>query len=87
VLPESSEAFQTGWSNAEAIDLANKGAAETDPAKREPIYFRIQEIWNSEAPMVPLYHKPYIDVTSLAVHNMGHPPTGQWVFKKTWIEA
>jgi peptide/nickel transport system substrate-binding protein len=86
ILPESSEAFQTGWQNAEAIDLARKGALETDPAKRQPIYFRIQEIWNSEAPMVPLYHKPYIDVTTVKVHNLGHPPTGQWVFKKTWIE-
>ena len=87
VLPESSEAFQTGWSNAEAIDLAHQGAAETDSAKRQTIYYRIQELWNADAPMIPLYHKPYIDVTTLAVHNLGHPPTGQWVFKKTWIEA
>jgi peptide/nickel transport system substrate-binding protein len=87
ILPESSEAFQTGWSNAEAVELAGAGAEETDPAKRQTAYFRIQEIWNSEAPMVPLYHKPYIDVTTLQVHNLGHPPTGQWVFKKTWMEG
>ena len=70
VLPESSEAFQNGWSNAEAIDLAHQGAAETDSAKRQTIYYRIQEIWNADAPMIPLYHKPYIDVTTLAVHNL-----------------
>jgi peptide/nickel transport system substrate-binding protein len=86
ILPESSEAFETGWQNAEATELAKQGAAETDPAKRQTIYYRIQEIWNSEAPMVPLYHKPYIDVTTVQVHNFGHPPTGQWVWKKTWME-
>jgi peptide/nickel transport system substrate-binding protein len=86
ILPESSEAFETGWQNQEATELARQGATETDPAKRQAIYYRIQEVWNAEAPMVPLYHKPYIDVTSVKVHNMGHPPTGQWVWKKTWIE-
>lgn len=86
VLPESSQAFQTGWSNAEAVDLAKKGATELDPDKRQEIYFRIQELYNQDSPMVLLYHKPYIDVTTTKVHDLGHPPTGQWVFKKTWIE-
>jgi peptide/nickel transport system substrate-binding protein len=86
VLPESSEAFGTGWANPEAQELARQGAAEADSAKRETIYHRIQEIWNADAPMIPLYHKPYIDVTTVKVHNFGHPPTGQWVWKKTWIE-
>ena len=38
VLPESSEAFQTGWNNTEAQDLAREGAAEPDPAKRDDMY-------------------------------------------------
>ena len=78
--------FGTGWQNPEAQDLANKGAAETDPAKRKEIYFRIQEIVNEDAPMVSLYHKPYVDVTTTRVHNLSHPPTGQYDFLKTWID-
>ena len=35
VLPESAEAFHTGWENAEAQDLTRQGAAETDPQKRK----------------------------------------------------
>jgi len=85
ILPESSEAFQTGWQNQEAIDLAKRGAAELDPEKRKEIYFRIQEIYAEESPMLYLYHKPYLDAMTANVHDFGHPPTGQWVWKRTWI--
>lgn len=86
VLPDSSEAFQTGWNNEEAQQLARDGAAEPDPAKRKEIYFRIQEIYHEESPMLALYYKPYVDVTTIRVHNFGHPPTGQYDWKTTWIE-
>ncbi len=85
LLPESSEAFQTGWQNQEAIDLAKRGAAELDPEKRREIYFRIQEIYAAESPMLYLYHKPYLDAMTTNAHDFGHPPTGQWVWKRTWI--
>jgi peptide/nickel transport system substrate-binding protein len=87
VLPESSEAFGTGWSNEEAQQLARDGAAEPDPARREEMYFRIQEIYHEESPMLALYYKPYVDVTTTRVHNFNHPPTGQYDWKMTWIDA
>ena len=87
VLPDSSEAFQTGWNNEEAQQLARDGAAEPDPARREEMYFRIQEIYHEESPMLALYYKPYVDVTTTRVHNFGHPPTGQYDWKTTWIDA
>jgi peptide/nickel transport system substrate-binding protein len=86
ILPESSQAFQTGWNNEEAQNLAREGAAEPDPEKRKEIYFRIQEIYNEESPMLALYYKPYVDITTIKVHNFGHPPTGQFDWKTTWIE-
>jgi peptide/nickel transport system substrate-binding protein len=87
ILPESSEAFQTGWSNEEAQELARQGAAESDPEARQAAYFRIQEIFNEDSPMLALFHKPYIDVTTTRVHNFVQLPTGQWVWKATWIDA
>jgi peptide/nickel transport system substrate-binding protein len=86
VLPDSSEAFGTGWNNPEAQELARQGAAESDPAKREEIYFRIQEIYNEDSPMLPLYHTPYVNLTTVGVHNFNHPPTGEYDWKLTWIE-
>ena len=86
ILPEGSHAFGTRWTDPEAVKLVAAGAAETDPAKRQAIYFKIQEIWNAASPMILLYHTPYVDVTSAKVHNFQQPPTGQWVWKKTFIE-
>jgi peptide/nickel transport system substrate-binding protein len=86
ILPESSQAFQTGWNNVEAQDLARKGASEPDPAKRKEMYFRIQELFNEDSPMLPLYYKPYVDVTTVRVHNFNHPPTGEYDWKMMWIE-
>jgi hypothetical protein len=37
--------------------------------------------------MVILYHKPYVDLTTTRVHNFSHPPTGQYVFTRTWMES
>jgi peptide/nickel transport system substrate-binding protein len=86
VLPESAQAFHTGWDNAEAQDLARQGPAESDPEKRKEIYFRMQEIHSEESPMLPLYYEPFINVTTTRVHNFQHPPTGQYNWKTTWME-
>jgi peptide/nickel transport system substrate-binding protein len=86
VLPEPVQAFHTGWENAEAQELARRGAAETDPDLRKEIYFRIQEIFNEDSPMVLLFHEPYVDLTTIRVHNFGHPPTGQYDLRSTWME-
>jgi peptide/nickel transport system substrate-binding protein len=86
VLPESSEAFHTGWHNEEAISLGRQGAAELDPEKRKAIYFRIQEIFNADSPMLPLYYKPFVDAYQSSVHDYLHLSTGQWDWKRTWIE-
>ncbi len=87
VLPESSNAFQTGWVNEEARDLALVGPQELDPDERQKMYFRIQELFNQDAPMVLLYHKPYVDVMSTSVHNFMQPPTGQWDWRATWLDS
>jgi len=86
VEPKTADAFHTGWSNPEAVDLAAKGRAELDSEKRKQMYFRIQELFNQDAVMVLLYNKPYIDVLTKKVHGFEQPPTGQWVWKETWIE-
>jgi peptide/nickel transport system substrate-binding protein len=86
VLPDSSNAYHTSWSNPEAVELAKAGPRELDPEARREIYYRIQEIFNADAPMVLMYHKPFVEVMAAKVHNFVHPPTGQWVWKATWIE-
>jgi len=86
VVPEGQNAFHTSWHNQEAIDLVVAGRAEQDPAKRKEIYFRIQELYNQDAPVVLVYYKPLLNAVSKKVHDFEQPPTGQWNWKRTWIE-
>ena len=86
VLPDPVQAFHTGWENDEAIELTRQGAGEPDPEKRKEIYFRIQEIVSEESHLLPMYYEPFLNVTTVGVHNFKHPPTGQYDWRTTWLE-
>lgn len=86
IIPEGQNAFHTSWHNQEAIDLTVAGRAELDPVKRKDIYFRIQELYNQDAPVVLVYYKPLLNAVNIRVHDFFQPPTGQWNWKRTWIE-
>jgi peptide/nickel transport system substrate-binding protein len=86
VVPQGQNAFHTSWHNDEAIALTEQGRAEQDPEKRKAIYYRIQDIYNQEAPVVLVYYKPLLDAMTTKVHDFVQPPTGQWNWKRTWIE-
>lgn len=86
ILPEVLNAFHTAWANEEAIELTRAAPAELDPEKRKAMYFRIQEIFNADSPSVLVYYKPLLNAMSKKVHDFVQPPTGQYNWKKTWIE-
>ncbi len=48
------------WSSDEYEELYKKGIAETDPTKREKIYFRMQEIMEETGAYVWLTHEPEV---------------------------
>jgi peptide/nickel transport system substrate-binding protein len=50
-------ASQVGYKNEEADRLVEEGAIELDPAKREAMYFRLQEIWIEDVPGI-MTHQP-----------------------------
>jgi peptide/nickel transport system substrate-binding protein len=87
ILPEQVQNYHTGWTNQEAIDLANKGRAVLDDAERRKIYYRIQEIHMQDAPFIYLFVLPYVDVLKKNVKGFWHHPMGQWVFSKTSISG
>jgi peptide/nickel transport system substrate-binding protein len=86
ILPEVLNAFHTAWANEEAIELTRAAPAELDTAKRQAMYFRIQEIFNADSPSILVYYKPLLQAMSKKVHDFVQPPTGQYNWKKTWIE-
>ena len=82
VLPDASQAYHTGWSNQQAIDLAHQGETTLDPAKRQQIYYQLQQIHMNDAPFVYLYVLPYIDALNKKIKGYFHHPMGQWDFSK-----
>jgi len=87
ILPEQVQNYHTGWTNQEAIDLANKGRTELKDDERRKIYYRIQEIHMQDAPFVYLYVVPYIDVVKKTVQGFFHNPMGQWDWSKTSVQS
>ena len=49
-----------GYQNAELDELVRKGKITFDPAEREKIYDRVQEIIYQESPVIPLFHQSLI---------------------------
>ena len=87
ILPESNDNYHTGWQDPQAIDLAHQAQTTLDPAKRQQLYFQIQQIHKDAAPFVYLFVLPYIDVLSVKVKGFFHHPMGQYVFTNMYLES
>ena len=87
ILPEATQAYHTGWTNQKAIDLANQGRTTLDPAKRQVIYYQIQQIHMDDAPWIYLYVLPYVDALNKKVQGYFHHPMGQWVFTNMSVQS
>ena len=74
----------TGFKNAEMDRLIDAIETELDPAKRKALWRRLQEIYATELPVLPLYFRanPYIIPKWLK----GIRPTGHLVSTTMWIE-
>jgi peptide/nickel transport system substrate-binding protein len=79
------KAFYTNYSNPEVDRLIEAGAAELDPAKREAIYHRIQEITTTEVSQIPLYYPPYTNAYGARVEGLGMTPSLQWTLEQAEI--
>lgn len=87
ILPQQTENYHTGWTNQQAINLANQGRATLDPNKRRQIYYQIQQIHMDDAPFVYLYVVPYVDALNKKVKGYFHHPMGQYVFKNMYVQG
>jgi len=63
--------------------LIDKGRAETDPARRKPIYGEIQSILATDLPYIDLWFLDNVLVHSRRVHNLPLNPSGNYDFLKT----
>ena len=77
----------TGWGDsgsklaAQAEELTYKAEAEVDPAKAKGIYYQIQEIYDQDAPRIPVYYAPYTFATSKKITGFVQNPLGVYRFE------
>jgi peptide/nickel transport system substrate-binding protein len=81
VVYKTAESFHTGFQSAEIDKLAADALKELDPAKRKQMYWRIQEIFNDETPMLPLWHEPFIVAVRKEVKGFLQTPLGTYVWR------
>ncbi len=80
------DALHTGWKSEEADKLFEASQKEVDQAKRAEQYARMQEIFNTTGPTVPLYETPYPVALGKKVHGFLQIPLGNNLFGAAWLE-
>jgi peptide/nickel transport system substrate-binding protein len=80
------DAVHSGWKNAEVDQLYEASQKEVDPAKRKQQYARIQEIFNADGPIVPLYQTPYPVAMSDKAKGFIQIPLGNNIFRAAWMQ-
>jgi peptide/nickel transport system substrate-binding protein len=80
------DALHSGWKNEEADKLFEASQKEINADKRAKEYARIQEIFNADGPVVPLYETPYPVALSKKVHGFLQIPLGNNIFSKAWLD-
>lgn len=80
------DALHSGWKSEEADKLFEASQKETDAAKRAEQYARLQEIFNTSGPTIPLYETPYPVALSKKVHGFLQIPLGNNIFGAAWKE-
>ena len=79
------QALHSGWKNDEVDKLFEQSQSEMNADMRRQEYAKIQDIFNSTGPTVPLYETPYPVALTKNVHDFIQIPLGNNVFRATWL--
>ena len=79
-------ALHSGWKSDEADKLFEASQKEIDAAKRADQYAKMQDIYNSSGPIVPLYETPYPVALSKKVQGFVQIPLGNNIFGAAWLQ-
>lgn len=75
------ESQHSGWKSDEADKLFEATQSERDRVKRAAEYARIQEIYNTDGPLLFLYESPYPVALNKKVHGFIQIPLGNNIFR------
>ena len=80
------DAVHSGWKSEEVDSLFEASQKEMDTAKRAEQFARIQEIFDTTGPTIPLFETPYPVALNKKVHGFYQIPLGNNVFRDTWLD-
>lgn len=80
------QAIHSGWKSDEADKLFEASQSEMDPKKRAEQYARMQEIFNTTGPTIPLYETGYPVALRKNVQGFVQIPLGNNIFRATWLK-
>ena len=75
--------FYTRYKNPEVKDLVAAARSESDPAKREAMYVKLQIIAKADVNWIDLYYSPYRNVTQSNIENFYQNPLGRFFLEDT----
>jgi len=85
-LKDGTQGFYTRYKNDEVTKLLTESRASTDPAKRAPIFAKIQDIVYHDGYSVPLNYTPSVNAYHNYLKNWRTVATGWWWFKDMWLD-
>ncbi len=73
--------------NAQLNKLARQAELELNPAKRQALYYQIQQIYSDQALLVILGYQPYRYASGNWVHGFQVSPLGVYQLDKMWVSS
>ena len=80
------DALHSGWKNEEVDALYVASQSEMDEGKRAEEYTKIQEVFNTTGPIIPLYETPYPVALQKNVEGFVQIPLGNNIFRAVHLE-
>ncbi len=74
-------AFHTGFNSEEVNQWVQDAVKETDTAKRQDMYYKIQQAFYDNLPFLPLWWEPYLVMTRNNVSNFAQTPLGIYIWR------
>ena len=78
---DNSSNFYTGWKNDEVDKLSKDAEKEIDVEKRKVLYYKIQELYQKDMPMITLFHVPFPVAMKKNIKGFVQTPLGNYNFE------
>jgi peptide/nickel transport system substrate-binding protein len=82
----TTESQHSGYNDPTIQDLFVQSGKEPDKAKRAEMYAKIQDIYNTAAPIVYMFESPYTVALRKSVQGFEQIPLGNNIFMRAHIE-